>query len=160
MDPQRRILIFESGCGNGAVAGSWLTHLFFLAIRLFGPWDIKQQHSDVELSGAVLRVAKYVRKFGLFSSLIRCAYVARVFWDFLLYSLNHCGEVFISVENDDRRLCIAPGQIAEELVDRVVENLFSSPNLAFSNKDVPAITLEKNIRFPSTIIAAVEGLSG
>ena len=49
---------------------------------------------------------------------------------------KHSRSVGSAIENEDRRLAIPPGRVAQELVDCFAKRLRSLPKLALGNEDV------------------------
>ena len=60
-----------------------------------------------------------------------------------------------AIENEDRRLAIAPGRVAEELVDCFAERRRPLPELALGNEDVAVALPQKDVGLTSH----VEGLA-
>lgn len=59
-----------------------------------------------------------------------------------------CGETLGAVEEDNRRLGISPGGVAEELIDRVGKAFGSLPERAPRDEDVAPLNANKDVALP------------
>jgi hypothetical protein len=60
---------------------------------------------------------------------------------------KHWVEFFVVHETHNCSLGIAPRQVAEQLVNRLVESFDALPKLAFGDKNIRAFVADEDVRF-------------
>jgi hypothetical protein len=122
-----------------------------------GPWrrDVESQHGDVNHFRRIIFVAKLKPKAGLAPPSF-IAMKIRVRDHSPRDSGQYLREILVPVEDDDGRLGVSPEEVPQQLVDWLGQLGWTSPKLAFGNKNIPPIRTDENV----CLTLIVERLTG